>query len=1029
MIKSESDLKRIKEEYLANLEGYKFQALVCGGTGCVSANCAAVEKALRESLDKNGISDQVKVMRCGCMGTCAMGPVLYVLPDQTYYTELDPKKMEEIVHRHFVGDEIVEEYTFYDHASKKRVPNINDTAFFKAQTHIALRNCGRIDVSTVDSYIARDGYMALYKALNMDRSAVIDIIKASGLRGRGGAGFPTGIKWDAAFKQPEGQKYIVCNADEGDPGAFMDQSLFEGDPHSVIEAMMIGGYAIGADTGFVYIRAEYPLAIERLEAAIADARRNGLLGENILGTGFKFDIGIRIGAGAFVCGEETALMGSIEGQRGEPRQKPPFPFESGINGKPTIINNVETYANIPAIILNGADWYRGYGTEKSPGTKVFALSGKVVNTGLVEVPMGIPLGEILYTIGGGIIGGKNFKAIQSGGPSGGCLTREYLNTPVDYESLSKLGAIMGSGGLIVMDEDTCMVDTARYFMDFIKDESCGKCMPCRVGTTRMLEVLEKICEGKGAPEDLDKLEELAYTISDTSTCGLGQTAANPILSTLKYFRDEYETHIYDNHCDAGVCSELYTSPCRNACPANVDVPGYMALVSAGRLMDAYALIRQDNPFPAVCGRVCTHPCESHCRRSQVDESLSICYIKRFAGDFALNDEYNIPHITPLPPTGKSVAVIGAGPSGLTCGFYLALLGHSVDVYEAEKVAGGVLYWGIPEYRLPTSVIAKEVKLIEQAGVKVHLGVRVGTDMSVQHLLETHDSMYIAIGTQKSRLLGVPGEDLPQVMSGLDFLRRVSLNQDIVIPEVMVVVGCGSTAMDVARTALRLGSKEVTVVYRRTMDEMPANKEELHEALEEGVVIETLSSPIEVLDDGNGNVCGMAFERMQTSDFSRDGRRNVRAIPGSRFVKDCTAVIAAVTLEIEDMHMKTTEDGVPEYFRSEINKFTSATPEFGIFAGGDASPWGQNVVVQAIADGKRAAENIDKYLGGSGILNKGDEISIPVMDIIEDVKPHCRFPYPMRPVEERLADFDEVSDGYHRLDAMGESLRCLHCDRR
>lgn len=1028
MIKSINDLLQTKKEYLQKLSGYQYQALVCGGSGCVSANCGAVEHALRESLEKYGLDSRVKVIQCGCMGTCAVGPVVYVLPDNTYYTELSPEKMDEIVKSHFLNGKIVEKYTYFDNIQKKHVPNINDITFFKEQTRIALRNCGLIDVSTVDAYIARDGYMAIAKSLQKDPGDIIEEIKKSGLRGRGGAGFPTGIKWEAAYKQPAGQKYIVCNADEGDPGAFMDRGIFEGDPHCVIEGMMLGGYAIGADTGYIYIRAEYPIAAERLQAAITQARDNGLLGKNILGSGFSFDLEIRIGAGAFVCGEETALMASVEGERGEPRQKPPFPFESGLFGCPTIINNVETLANVAAIILNGADWYRQFGTEGSPGTKVFALSGKIVNTGLVEVPMGISLGEILYTIGGGCIGGKGFKAIQSGGPSGGCLTKEYLNTPVDYDSLAKLGAIMGSGGLIVMDEDTCMVDTARYFLDFIKDESCGKCLPCRIGTKRMLEILERITEGKGVPEDLDMLEELAETLKNTAMCGLGQTAANPVLSTLRYFRDEYETHILDRHCDAGVCSELYTSPCRNACPASVNVPGYMALVAAGRLMDAYALIRQDNPFPAVCGRVCTHPCESHCRRAQIDQPLSICHIKRFVGDYALRDEYNIPQIKSLPPTGKRVAVVGAGPSGLTCAYYLAHLGHEVNVYEAEEVAGGVLYWGIPEYRLPNDVLAKEIKAIENAGVKIHTGVRIGTDLTMKELVDANDAIYAAIGTQKSKLLGVPGENLPQVMSGLSFLRHVGLKHDLTVPTRLVVVGGGSTAMDVARTALRLGTKQVTVVYRRTLDEMPADREERREAIEEGVVIQTLASPLEIVDV-NGSVGGIVLERMAQGDFGKDGRRRTYPVPDSSFTIECDCVVTAVNQEVDEKFIKVAEDGTPEYTPFDINKFTSETPESGIFAGGDSSPWGQNVVIQAIADGKRAASNIDRYLGGSGILNKGEEIDIPVMDIPEQIMPHDRFPYPLQPADKRLESFEEVSCGFHRLDAMGESLRCLHCDRR
>jgi len=1029
MIKCISDLQRIKQDYLIYMAGYKHQALVCSGTGCVSANSGAVAAALESAIEKYHLDDQVKVIRRGCMGTCAVGPVVFVLPDETYYTELTPEKMEEIVKSHFIEGNPIEEYTFYDNIKKKHMLDLKEVAFFRNQVRIALRNCGLIDVDAVDAYIARDGYLAIAQALQHDPVEVIEEIKKSGLRGRGGAGFPTGVKWEAAYRQHADKKYMICNADEGDPGAFMDRSIFEGDPHSVIEGMMLGAYAFGASHGYVYIRAEYPIALERLERALEQARMQGLLGKNIFGSGFDFDIEIRIGAGAFVCGEETALLASVEGKRGEPRQKPPFPFEAGLFGKPTIINNVETLANVPAIMLHGADWFRQFGTQTSPGTKVFALSGKVVNTGLVEVPMGISLGDVLYTIGGGCIGGKRFKAIQSGGPSGGCLTAAHLNTPMDYDSLSALGAIMGSGGLVVMDEDTCMVDTARYFMDFIRDESCGKCLPCRVGTTRMLEILERITEGKGEPGDIGLLEELADTLQQTAMCGLGQTAPNPILSTLRYFLDEYETHIYDKHCDAGACANLSTSPCRNACPASVDVPGYLALVAAGRLMDAYRLIRQDNPFPAVCGRVCTHPCEKHCRRAQVDEALSICDIKRFVGDFALLNESDIPATAPLPATGKRAAVVGAGPSGLTCAFYLAQLGHQVDVYEAEAVAGGVLYWGIPEYRLPNAVLTKEIHAIERAGVRIHLNTKVGEDgiLSVEKLRADHDAVYIAIGTQKPHLPGIGGERLPQVELGLDFLRRVGLREDLSIPRRVVVVGGGSTAIDAARTAVRLGALEVTIAYRRTEGEMPAGPEEVREAMEEGIRVETLAAPIEILER-DGAVCGIRLERMALADFDKDGRRRTLRIPDSAFVIECDGVIAAVNQGVDDAFFERAEEG-EQQTEFDINRFTTQTETEGVFAGGDANPWRSKVVIYAIADGKRAAASIDRYLGGTGALNIGPPIDIPVIQDQGEVCAHPRFPTKILSVEQRIENFKEVACGFHHLDAMAESLRCLHCDRR
>ena len=679
MIRSIADLETMKKEYEEKMGQYSHLCMICYGTGCMSSGCKDVRDAMVEELEKAGLTDQVAVIERGCMGTCAVGPVVYILPDETYYTEMTPERVKDVVQKHFIGGEPVLDYTFYDSIQRKRVSNIHEVAFFRDQVRIALRNCGLIDVNCINSYVAKDGYLALARILEKgDRAQVVNEMKRSCLRGRGGAGFPTGVKWEAAAREAGEEKYIICNADEGDPGAFMDRSVFEGDPHSVIEGMLIGGYAIGAQHGVVYIRAEYPIAVERLKAALEMAREEGLLGEDIMGSGFNFDIEIRIGAGAFVCGEETALMASVEGQRGEPRQKPPFPFQSGLFGKPTIINNVETLATVPAIMLNGADWFRQFGTEKSPGTKVFALSGNIVNTGLVEVPMGTPLSEVIYSIGGGIPNGKKFKSAQTGGPSGGCITAENINTPLDYESLAALGSIVGSGGLIVMDEDTCMVDTARFYLDFIQEESCGKCTACRVGTKRMLEILNRIVAGEGQPRDIETLEHLGKIIQDTAMCGLGQTAPNPVLSTLKYFRAEYVEHIVEKYCVAGVCSDLVSSPCENTCPAGINIPGYMSLIATGDYMGAARVMLRDNPFSGICGRVCTHPCEERCRRGTVDEAMNICELKRFATDWAYAHGFpSDEDLKPVAKLDKKVAIVGSGPAGLTCAYYLARLGYQI----------------------------------------------------------------------------------------------------------------------------------------------------------------------------------------------------------------------------------------------------------------------------------------------------------------------------------------------------------------
>ena len=537
---------------------FRSQVLICGGTGCTSSGSAELIRLFEEKIKEVGLEKEVKVVRTGCFGLCEMGPVVIVYPEGAFYSHIKAENVEEIVNEHLLKGRIVRRLLCREAIEEEdTTKSLDEVDFYKKQKRVALRNCGVIDPERIDEYIAFDGYKALAKVLTeMTPQQVIDTIKASGLRGRGGAGFPTGTKWQFAANSVDDQKYVCCNADEGDPGAFMDRSILEGDPNAVIEAMAIAGYAIGANQGYVYVRAEYPIAVKRLQIAINEAREYGLLGKNIMDPGFDFDLDIRLGAGAFVCGEETALMNSIEGKRGEPRPRPPFPAVKGLFAKPTILNNVETYANVPQIILKGPEWFASMGTEKSKGTKVFALGGKIKNTGLVEIPMGTPLREIIYDIGGGCPNGKKFKAAQTGGPSGGCIPASLLDTPIDYDNLIAIGSMMGSGGMIVMDEDNCMVDIARFFLDFTVDESCGKCPPCRIGTRRMLEILERITEGKGEDGDIEKLETLAKNIKASALCGLGQTAPNPVLSTLKYFRDEYEAHIYEKRCPAGHCRKL-----------------------------------------------------------------------------------------------------------------------------------------------------------------------------------------------------------------------------------------------------------------------------------------------------------------------------------------------------------------------------------------------------------------------------------------------------------------------------------------
>ncbi len=1024
-----SDLQKVKKTYNDNAKRYKMQIAVCGGAGCVSSNCAEVLQAFKEELAACNLGEQVQVIETGCMGLCAVGPVAIVSPERIFYTKLDAEAAKEIVAKHIVGGNPAIDYTYYDETLNKHIPCVDDISFFKEQVKIALRNCGIIEHASIDAYISRDGYKAALDCLTSKSSQdVIDEVKKSGLKGRGGAGFPTGIKFQSGYNAKGKDKYLVCNADEGDPGAFMDRSILEGDPHTVIEGMLIAGYAIGAKKGYVYIRAEYPIAVERLGNAISNAYKYGLLGEGIFGSEFSFDLELRIGAGAFVCGEETALMQSIEGKRGEPQQKPPFPFQKGLFGKPTIIDNVETLANVPAIMLKGSAWHAQYGTETSKGTKVFALAGDVVNTGIIEVPIGTTIGDILFKIGGGMRNKKKFKAVQIGGPSGGCITQENLNTPADYESLAKLGAIMGSGGFIAMTEDTCMVDTARFFMDFIKDESCGKCLPCRIGTKRMLEILERITSGCGQEGDLELLEELSITIKDTAMCGLGQTAPNPVLSTLSNFRKEYEEHIKQGYCRAGVCGDLFISPCENACPANINVPGYLSLIAAGRFVDAYNLIRQENPFPAICGRICTRPCELKCRRSTVDEAVAICDLKRFVADYAFKNEKTSKSDIVFPKNGKSVAIIGAGASGLTCAYYLARIGYSVDVYESHSIAGGVLAFGIPEYRLPKKVLEHEIELIKDAGVNILLNKEVGKDIDFKTLRMSYDSIYIATGTQYPIKVNIPGEDLQGVYHGINFLKDTNFEKPVALGKTVAVIGGGNTAIDSARTAVRLGAEKVIILYRRTIDAMPAYITEIDEALEEGIEIMELVAPVRFVDGSAGKLSKIECVKMQLGDFDKSGRRRSIEVPGSNFFLDVDNVIIAISQYSDLPFISKDEIALTSWGTFVVEDQTLATTMEGVFAGGDVAR-GPDTVIRAIADGKAAAVSIDKYLGGKGKLNKGAAISIPDTFDEDEVVSLKRFPQELLSPEERKDNFDEVVIGYHKLNAMAEAMRCLHCDRR
>ncbi len=1001
----------------------RLDVLVCGGGACISSHSHELKEKLIEVIDKKGLTDEINIVETGCMGPCELGPVMVVYPDGSFYIQLKDEYVEEIVEEHFLKGRPVKKHLWEAPEARKIIEEKKQVPFFEKQKKIVLSNCGKIDPEDINEYIAKRGYEALGKVLTeMTPEDVIDEMIESGLRGRGGAGFPTGLKWKFTYQAEGDQKYVVCNADEGDPGAFMDRAVLEGDPHAVLEGMAIAGYAIGANKGYIYVRAEYPLAINRLEIAIKQAKELGLLGENIFETDFSFDIELRMGAGAFVCGEETALIASIEGKRGQPRPKPPFPAQKGLWGKPTVINNVETLANIRHILLNGAKWFASIGTEKSKGTKVFALSGNVRNTGLVEVPMGITLGELVYDIGGGIPGDKKFKAVQTGGPSGGCIPAKYLNSSIDYESLKALGSIMGSGGLIVLDEDSCMVNMAKFFLEFSIEESCGQCTPCRVGLKQMYEILDRITKGEGKLEDLDKLEELGNTIKATSLCGLGQSAPNPVLSTLKYFRHEYIKHIVDKECEAGVCASLFYAPCENNCPANVDAARYISHMGDGKLEEAYLTHMKNNPFPSVCARVCPAFCEKRCERGKFDQPIAIREVKRLFADWALNEGYEFK--PPESPKPKRVAIVGAGPAGLACGFYLTRMGYKPVVYEALPIPGGMMTVGIPEYRMPKEVTLKEIKVIEKAGVEIKLNTRVESLDKLKQ--EGFDAIFIGTGAHTSRKMGIQSEDAKGVISGIDFLRKVNLGEEVEVGENVVVIGGGSTATDAARTALRLGAKNVKIVYRRTKAEMPALPEEIIESEEEGIELEFLTNPLEIITENN-KVKAIKFIRTELGDFDDSGRRRPVPVKGTEFTVKADLVIPCIGQKLTMSKLHAGLELLPNG-HIKIDPETMMTSKDGIFAGGDAIY--PSTVIESVAQGRKAAIAIDKYFGYEGKLFDEERTEYETgynedayLKTIERKSPQYA------EIRERIRDMAmEVNKGMSLKNAIEEARRCLHCDR-
>jgi NADH-quinone oxidoreductase subunit F len=1005
------------------LQNSKIPRILVGmGTCGIAAGADSIVEELERLLTELKI--KADIIKVGCIGLCYAEPLIEIVkPGKPgiFYGSLTAETAAEITRDYLVNDNPRPDMAMGTHGkgTVKGIPELFKLPVLKPQVRISLRNCGIIDPENINHYIANGGYEGLMNALSKKPQEVIDVIKQSGLRGRGGAGFSTGLKWQFCHDAVGDMKYIICNADEGDPGAFMDRALLEGDPHAVLEGMLIGAYAIGASEGYIYIRAEYPLALSRLRVALAQLEACGLVGEDIMGSGFKFHFKIKEGAGAFVCGEETALMASIEGKRGMPRSRPPFPAQSGLWGKPTNINNVETWSNVSAILRKGAEWYASFGTEKSKGTKNFSLAGKVLRTGLIEVPMGITLSEIVYDIGGGVPDNKRLKAVQTGGPSGGVIPASLMDLPVDYESLAEAGAIMGSGGMVVVDEDTCMVDMTKYFLTFAQSESCGKCIPCRWGTKQMLDILEDITNGNGKPWDIELLQGLAESVRDNALCGLGQTAPNPVLTSLRYFRHEYEEHITKHHCSATVCKGLVKAPCSHTCPAGIDVPRYIRFISQGHFDDALAVIRERIPFPSVCGHVCPHPCETKCRRGQVDEAVAIRALKRFAAEHG-NGLYKQKQAI-APASGKKVTVVGSGPAGLTAAYYLAKQGHKVTVFEAFPEAGGMMRYGIPEYRLTHKVLDDEIEVIKQAGVDIKTNNKIN---SLDDLYQDGcDAVFLAIGSHQGTRLGIEGEDIPEVIDGVSFLRAINMGNHVSAEGHVAVVGGGNAAIDVARSALRLGASNVTVIYRRDRDQMPASPEEVEDMLQEGVKVEFLAVPVKI-DRKKGKV-NLTCQRMKLGKLDSDGRRKAVPVEGSEFNLMVDTVVTAIGQVSENSE----KFGITVRKNNTfiVDDETLATGREGVFAGGDAAT-GPATVIEAIAAGRKAAISIDKYLGGSGVIEEklasvDDVAELPELEEGE----HHRIFIPCLPVTSRLNDFTEVELSLTEKAAIEEAGRCLRCD--
>ncbi|NLN94384.1 MAG: FAD-dependent oxidoreductase [Candidatus Hydrogenedens sp.] len=1027
----DAQYKSATAQWLALMESEQPVIYVGAATCGLAAGAGAVLAFLHKEIEKASLD--ARVVEVGCLGPCYLEPLVIVHKPgkpRICYGNIGAGEMGAIVENWLKGDDPCRQWSLgtLGEETLDGIPPLAEHPVMARQVRRILNNCGIIDPSDLNHYLAREGYRGFLKALELGPEKTLEEVKRSGLRGRGGAGFPTFKKWEFCRNSPGEKRYLICNCSEGDPGSFMNRSLIEGDPHALLEGMLIAGFAMNATAGYIYCGVEYATVLKRLNLAIEQMRTAGLLGDKIGGSDFSFDIIVKRGAGAYVCGEETALIAAIESRRGMPRPRPPFPAASGLWGYPTNIQNVETLGNLPLILRKGADWYTSCGTENNKGTRSFSMAGSIRHPGLIEVPLGMTLKDIIYDVGGGAPMGRKIKAVQTGGPSGGCLPAHKFDLPVEYEALAEAGSIMGSGGMIVLDEQCCIVDLVRYFLTFTQNESCGKCPPCRVGTRAMLALVTTMAEGRATMEDLATLESIARTVKQGSLCGLGQTAANPVLCTLQYFREEYEAHILEKRCPAGVCTALTRTNCMSACAAGLYIPGMIALVGEQRYEEALKLHRDRNPFASVCASICTHPCENRCERRMTDESVSIQDISLTA--LAAEKEPALPEQQINEENARrKVAVVGGGPAGLSCAFFLARLGYKPVLYEESDEPGGLLLSAVPDFRFPKDIFRREIEMIRRLGVEIRCNQKLGKDFTLQSLRdEGCEALFLARGAAASASLKIPGEDTEGgVVDALTFLRDTEKGGGALTDRRVLVVGGNDAAVDAARRARQEGAAEVSLLYRRTRREMSARDEYLEIAEGEGIRIYPLVSPVEVISQ-EGRVQALRCIRMEMVGHDISGRRGARPVAESEFDLSADLVITAVGREADASLAEgeiILERNAAGYIKVDPHSF--ATSVDWIFAGGEEVS-GPGLAIAAIAAGEEAAVAVDRFLTGS---NHAFWRKIPELDISYDPRTDLNLSRKMlvdrQMIEKDKDSFEELVLPFTEEIAISQAARCLRCD--